>query len=304
LALNQHVLEGAVSLNTSLKLTYGSPQSLWWMASQFDPRQIILTRLYQQGDTERICQIRVTSQEQLATLTVLGGNSEILEEDLSVILDDIKQNAQNLGALHLVAEVEHKQSLLEIMKAWGFGVSAWQDIWKLAQQAPNPDYLENKPEWCPLAEVDWWQAVQFLQSIIPPISQVTDLPLRYRSRFWVCHQAERIIAFADVHHGPHGIWVQPTFDPEVSRVSDLVSDLVNNLPARLSRPIYLSIRSYQSWLFRSIELMNAEYIDHQAILIKHLVGYIKEFSTAELLRFDKRKTKPSHSVIPTTSKPD
>jgi hypothetical protein len=279
-------------------MTHGSPQSLWWVASQFDPRLSIMTRLYQQGDAEAICQLRVTSQERLAALTFLSGCGNLQDEDLIAILDDMRKCTQNMGALHLVAEVDHKHSLLERLKAWGFGVSSWQDIWKLDQHDQYTDYQEQKAEWCPLAEVDWWQTLQLLQSIIPPISQVTDLPLRHRSRFWVCHQAERIIAFADVRHGPYGIWIQPTFDPEISRVSDLVADLVNNLPARLSRPVYLSVRSYQSWLFRSIELMNAEYIGHQAILIKHLVGYIKEFSPTELLQLEKRKAKVSHSIIP------
>jgi hypothetical protein len=298
LVLNQHLLEGAVALDSSFKLTYGSPQSLWWMAAQFDPRQTILTRYYDGGERAFLCQLRLTSQERLAALTFLAGRSDFQDEDLAVILDDMRQCTQGLGALHLVAEVDHKLPLLESMKSWGFGVNAWQDIWKLDHQAPSPENKELHAEWCPLPEVDWWQAVHLLQSVIPPLSQITDLPPRYRSRFWVCHQADRIIAFADVRHGPQGIWIQPTFDPEVSRVSDLVADLVNSLPARLSRPVYLSIRSYQSWLFRSIELMDVEYIGHQAILVKHLAGHIMEFSPSDLLQLKKHKIKPSHPVIP------
>jgi hypothetical protein len=271
------------------------------VASQFDPRQSVITRLYQRGSLDIICQLRHTSQERPAFLSFLGSNGEIQDEDLVAIMDDMRQCTQNLGAMHLVSEVDHKQPLLERMKSWGFSVSAWQDIWKLDQQSSFSVTSKDEVEWCPLAEVDWWQAVQLLQSIIPPISQATDLPLRHRSRFWVCHQADRIIAFSDVRHGPHGIWIRPTFDPEVSHVSDLLLNLVNSLPARLSRPLYLSISSYQSWLFRSIEMMNAEYIGHQAILIKHLVGHIKELSPVELLQLDKTKVKPSHPVISSRS---
>ena len=300
MVLNQHVLEGAVSLNSALKLTFGTPQGFWWITSHFDPGQYILTRLYrEEGGAETICQLRMSSQDRLAYLSFFGGNDQITDGDLAVILYDLGQSTQQLGAMHMVAEVDHKHPLLERMKSLGFGVSAWQDIWKLNLHAPYPVDLEQKAEWCPLAEVDWWQAVQLLQSIIPPISQITDLPHRHHSRFWVCHQAESIIAFADVRPGPRGIWVQPTFSPEVSRIPDLLCYLANSLPARLSRPIFLSVRSYQSWLFRSIEQMDAEYVGHQAILIKHLVGFVKEFSPAELLRLDKRKTKPSHTVIPT-----
>jgi hypothetical protein len=299
LILNQHVLDGAVSLNSALKLTYGTPQGFWWMVSHFDPGQSILTRLYQgaQG-TETICQLRVASQDQLAYLSFLGGDDQNDEGNLAIIFDDLGHVTQQLGGMHIIAEIDHKHPLLENMKSSGFCVSAWQDIWMLNPQPLYSNNLGLTIECCPLAEVDWWQALQFLQSIIPPISQITDLPHRHHSRFWVCHQAERIIAFADVRHGPRGIWIQPTFAPEVSRVPDLINDLVNCLTARLSRPVFLSVRSYQSWLFRSIEQMNAEYVGHQAILVKHLVGFVKEFSHAELLKLDKRKVKPSHSVIP------
>ncbi len=53
---------------------------------------------------------------------------------LAIILDDMRQCTQNLGAMHLVSEVDHKQPILESMKSWGFMVSAWQDIWKLERQ--------------------------------------------------------------------------------------------------------------------------------------------------------------------------
>jgi hypothetical protein len=301
LVLNQHLLVGAITLDSSFKLTYGSPQSLWQVASQFDPRQSIVTRLYQQGKLAIICQVRHSSQERVASLSFLGGSGDLQAEDLAIILDDMRQCTQSLGAMHLVSEVDHKQPILESMKSWGFMVSAWQDIWRLERQASHPDPLERRAEWCPLAEVDWWQAAQLLQSVIPPISQATDLPLRYRSRFWVCHQSEHIIAFADVRHGPQGIWIQPTFEPGASHVDDLVVDLLNSLPVRLSRPLYLSIRSYQSWLFRSIEMMNAEYLGHQAILVKHLAGHIKGISPVELLQLEKAKVKPSHPVVTSQS---
>ncbi|MBN2258256.1 MAG: hypothetical protein JW704_10605 [Anaerolineaceae bacterium] len=269
------------------------------MASQFDPGQTILTLLYQQGEgMETIAQVRATSQEQLGYLTLLGGSAVIQENTLAVILGDMVERTQRLGVMHLIAEVDHKHPLLEKMKFCGFTVSAWQDIWKLGDQVSNSSSLESAGEWCPLAEVDWWQVTQLLQANIPPISQITDLPARFRSRFWVCHKAERIIAFADVRSGPHGIWIHPLFDPEVSRVGDLLCDLTQCLPARLSRPMYLSIRSYQSWLFRSIEMMNADYNSHQAILVKHLASYVKEFKTTELMQIDKRKAKPSQPITP------
>lgn len=291
--------EGVVPLNSVLKFTYGSPFGFWWMASQFDPAQAVHTILFQRDDgVEYIGQVRILSHAKRSYLTLLGGNEEIIPEDLSLIVKDLTARSQRMGAVHLVAEVDHKHPLLEKMKACGFGISAWQDIW----QFPHPQDLRTGKnqlgEWCPLAEVDWWQACQLLHAVTPPISQMIDLPTRYLSRYWVCHKETRIIAFADIRYGPQGIWIQPTFDPEVSHCPDLLSDLIHSLPGRLTRPIFLSIRSYQSWLFRSIELLGADYVAHQAILVKHLGSYVIEYSPSELIHLEKRKVKPSNPVAP------
>lgn len=269
------------------------------MTSHFDPGQSILTRFFEGADsTEMVCQLRISAQDRIAYISFISGKDHYEGPDLAFLMNDLGHCTQDLGAMHMVAEIEHKHPLLEDLKSLGFVVSAWQDIWKLNQQATNPEILERVAEWCPLPEVDWWQAKQLLQSIIPPISQITDLPQRHLTRFWVCHNEENIIAVADVRYGPQGIWIQPTFTPEVTHVPDLICNLSKSLPARLTRPIFLSVRSYQSWLFRSIEMMNVEYIGHQAILVKHLVGLIKELTPIESFQLHKAKPKPSHSVLP------
>jgi hypothetical protein len=293
---------GVVPLNSVLRLTYGSPSGFWWMASQFDPTQVIHTILYKRDDgQEYVSQIRVLSQAKRSYLTLLGGSEEIPSKDLAFIIKDMALRSQQMDAFHLVAEVDHKHPLLEDLKTCGFCVSAWQDIWQFSHPPESNHELNQLGEWCPLAEIDWWQVCQLLQSVTPPISQMIDLPTRYLSRYWICHKDTRIIAFADIRYGPQGIWIQPTFDPEVSHCPDLLCDLIHSLPARFTRPLYLSVRSYQSWLFRSIELLGADYVAHQAILVKHLGGYIKEFSTSEILHIEKRKAKPSNPVFPTRS---
>lgn len=290
---------GVIPLNSVLRLTYGSPLGFWWKASQFDPTQTILTTLYKGTDeVELISQVRVLSKAKIAYLTLLGGNKDIQQDELLFVLKDLALRTQQLGALHIVAEIDHKHPLLEMMKVSGFRVSAWQDIWRVNNQPAYELAKVQSDEWCPLAEVDWWQASQLLQAVTPPLSQITDLPTHYLSRYWVCHQKERIIAFADIRYGPQGVWIQPIFDPEVSHCTDLLLGLIHSLPTRLSRPVYLSVRSYQSWLFRDIELMGTDYVAHQAILVKHLVGFVKEFSTSELLQLTKRKAKPSNPILP------
>lgn len=297
--MDKRLLDGTIPLQATLKQIYGSPRGFWWMASQIDPGQSVLTLRFNDGaGREWLCQVRVTSQTDTMNLSFIAGDQDIPQEAVDHIISDLVKRSPKLGAIHLVAEVEHKNPILEKLRSCGFGISAWQDIWKIPSQFTTTQIPNPKWEWCPLAEVDWWQTSQFLHALIPPISHVTDLPQAYQTRFWVCHEQDRIVAFADVHYGPRGIWIQPLFDPGVARCTDLLCDLFRCMPAKLARPIFLSVRSYQSWLFRSIELMGADYLGHQAILIKHMAAYLSESVPVDMMTIQKRKPKPSHPIMP------
>jgi hypothetical protein len=49
-----------------------------------------------------------------------------------------------------------------------------------------------------------------------------------------------------------------------------MTDLVLNLPHRFSRPLYICVRSYQSWLEPRIDDLGAEPGPRQAMMVKHL----------------------------------
>jgi len=58
--------------------------------------------------------------------------------------------------------------------------------------------------------------------------------------------------------------------PDTQNVTERLEDLLHNLPNRHSRPVYLCVRSYQSWLENSLEDLQAEAGPLQAVMVKHL----------------------------------
>jgi hypothetical protein len=52
-------------------------------------------------------------------------------------------------------------------------------------------------------------------------------------------------------------------------------ELLSKVPNRRSRPVYICVRSYQSWLETAIEDLGAEAGPRQAVMVKQLVSQQK-----------------------------
>jgi hypothetical protein len=55
-------------------------------------------------------------------------------------------------------------------------------------------------------------------------------------------------------------------------VDCLIKVLAGVLPNQSSRPVYLAVRSYQSWLENGLRKIGAEAAPRQALLVKHLIA--------------------------------
>jgi len=80
-------------------------------------------------------------------------------------------------------------------------------------------------------------------------------------------------------HGVYGIVLTPLIHPEATDVSKKLASLINNLPDRRNRPVYLCVRSYQAWLEPVLADLGAQGADRQAVMVKHLARLVKEEQT-------------------------
>jgi hypothetical protein len=101
------------------------------------------------------------------------------------------------------------------------------------------------------------------------VQQVEPLPKKNLKGF-VYYQNSDIRAFVELKYGRYGIWIQPYVHPDVENFDRKLVYLLNNLPGRRNRPLYICIRSYQSWLETAIEAIGAQPGSQQAVMVRHL----------------------------------
>ncbi len=205
--------------------------------------------------------------EEIARLSFLAPVSALDDETPLTLLEHIIQQTGKQGAFHLLAEVEERTSAFERLRQAGFALYVHQRIWQSKEdtrEKPNPS------QWQDIRSKDVI-AVQSLYSTLVPgmVQQVESLPAKRMKGLVYYHEGE-LLAYADIRYGQRGIWVHPYIHPDTDNVTARLEDLLHNLPNRHSRPVYLCVRSYLSWLENSLEDLHAEPGPLQAVMVKHL----------------------------------
>jgi hypothetical protein len=83
-------------------------------------------------------------------------------------------------------------------------------------------------------------------------------------------------AFVHVVYGPRGKWVQPFIHPEMESVGEKMQQLVYDLRPSKKRPVYVCLRSYQAWLARIFEGLQAHMGPSQAVMVRRLTAKVKK----------------------------
>ena len=106
-----------------------------------------------------------------------------------------------------------------------------------------------------------------------------------------------MLAYVEGMYGPAGIVLYPLIHPGVDNVSELLADLLHNLPSRLGRPVYMAVRSYQAWLETSLQQLDGQFSPRQALLVKHLVTPQRVGVLARYGVMEKTQAEPTASMV-------
>ena len=260
----------SVFLYSALVLTRGPLLVPGALLSYLAPSMGIVTAAAEAEKKKEFCligQIIQSNGSPYAYLTFLTPVSALDSPRLPPLLDYLAVQAGEHGAFRLLADVGERNLAFEALRNASFAIYARQRIWQLKGTERNPAY---PPGWRVATDQDA-QAVRHLYNDLAPglVQQIEPVLTEYPRGLVFC-QDDNLLAYVEMRYGGRGIWAQPFVHPDAVSIALKLGDLLLNLPGRQSRPVYVCIRSYQSWLESVLEELGAEPGPRQAVMVKHL----------------------------------
>ena len=202
-----------------------------------------------------------------ARLSYLAPDSAMESPNVSVLSDYMALQIGQRGIFHLLAEVDENSLAFQSLHQAGFAIYARQRIWRLEGE---PAGESEEVPWRPCRSWDTVGIRSLYSNLVPGfVQQVEPLPKEDLKGMVHC-QNDEIHAFVELKYGRAGVWVQPFVHPDAEGFARHLAHLLRELPGRRARPVYICVRSYQSWLETAIEAMGAQPGQLQAVMVRHL----------------------------------
>jgi hypothetical protein len=289
-----------LSLDSELELTRGNLFSPLGILEQLNPGRQSFTAVVTTSDQSQklIGQVYHVLGAKYARLSFLMPSDECRSPALYSLIEGLSCEAGGWGAFQLLAEIEEGEPALGTLRRAGFCVYSWQRIWKLP--------VENSAI-APITGGDWQQTSDedtiamraLFHSLVPPLAQRAEpFYMRQPCRLSYFQEGE-MMGFIESSTGPIGIYLQPLLHPAAENLAELIKSLPYHVQPRLGRPVYLVVRSYQSWLEKALEEIGAQVSPRRALLVKYLT-VSKRYSLAKkrlVPVLDTPQAEPSATVV-------
>ncbi len=214
-----------------------------------------------------IGQVTYSSAAPYARLSFMAPEDALEQPELTALTEYIVSQVGQLGVYHILADVDESNPVFQLLRRSGFAIYARQRIWRLAAE-PSGDI--NTSPWRACRPGDAIGVHSLFCNVVPGlVQQVEPLPKKDLKGV-VYYQNGELFAYVELKYGRKGIWVQPFVHPDAQGFDRHLANLLNDLPNRRERPLYICIRSYQSWLEAAVETMGAQPGPQQAVLVRHL----------------------------------
>ncbi len=200
-------------------------------------------------------------------LTFLAPAEALDSSAVPAVLDHLAAQMGERGAFRLLADVDERSLAFEALRHASFAIYARQRVWQIKSASGKP---QKDLPWKVANERDAIAVRSLYNNVVPGLVQQVEPLNGEHLHGLVYRQGDDILAFVELRHGVRGIWAQPFVHPDAEEVTAHFVDLIQNLPYRHSRPVYLCIRTYQSWLETAMEELGAEPGPRQAVMVKHL----------------------------------
>lgn len=277
----------ALLLDSTRALTSGNPLGTAGFLSHFNPARHVYTAIAKEnGDSLLGCVIH-TPGETFARLLYLAPITLLTHPSLIPLIENLSAEAGTWGAFHVIAEVDETSEAFAALRNSGFAVYARQKLWDVSSITGAGD----RSAWMRAQSMDLPAIQSLYHQIVPPLLQAVE-PLPRRAGGFLCNEGAK--CHVSLSSGMAGIVLAPLIHPDAVNVGASLSALIGELPNRGTRPVYLCVRSYQTWLEPVLEDLGALAGPCQAVMVKHLARIIKDEQTVKAVQRAGASVQPSH----------
>lgn len=270
----------AIGLDTARTLTRGNPLGAVGLFAYVNPARHIYSAITN-GEGESVLGGIVHHRDDtFAKLLYIAPSSQLNHPNLPELIENLAAQAGIWGAFHVLAEIDETSDAFVALRKSGFSVYAWQRMWDVSEimeagSGRRPEPVEGF-DWTRVKSVDLPSVQSLYHQIVPPLLHPFE-PQPKSADGWMCN--EGVKCYVSMVNGIYGIVLTPLIHPEATDVSRKLASLINNLPDRRNRPVYLCVRSYQAWLEPVLADLGAKGAERQAVMVKHLARLVKEEQT-------------------------
>jgi len=265
--------EEVIGLDSTRALTRGNPLGAVGLLSYVNPTRHIYSAIANGDDRAVLGGIVHRREETFAKLYYLAPASQLDHPHLPELIDNLSAHAGTWGAHHVIAEIDEVNEAFVSLRNAGFSVYAWQRMWDVT----GVEDSDSSSSWMRVKSVDLHTVQNLYHQIVPPLLHPIE-PQPKAAIGWMCNEGAK--CYVGVSHGMYGIVLTPLIHPEATDVGRKLASLINNLPDRRNRPVYLCVRSYQAWLEPVLADLGAKAAERQAVMVKHLAKRVKETTPA------------------------
>jgi hypothetical protein len=262
--------DNSIFLDTALVLTRGPLLIPGALLSYLAPSMGVITCVAdgrKAGEPSIIGQFIHLSGSPFAHLTFLTPDAALDSPVVLELLDYMVALAGERGALRLLADVDERSEAFEAMRRNSFAIFSRQRVWRLTGQYSGKS---GATSWRSATSRDSIPIRSLYNNVVPGLVQQVEPFVSQPPRGLVYYQDGELVAYVELKYGHRGIWAQPFVHPDAEGVTPYFIELMYRIPSRYSRPVYVCVRSYQSWLETAIEELGAEVGPRQAVMVKHL----------------------------------
>ena len=279
LPLLHRVRDRGLCPDSQLAFTRGAHAMQNALLDPFIPGKSAVTLVSRNGDLEAVVQCIYRSDAPNARLSFFGPE-EALDHDTGLeLLESLAAAVGEHGAPNLIAEVDERSEAFERLRSAGFAIYARQRIWQL--DAPEGDFESLGEEvWRVENSKDAHSAQSLYHNIVPGLVQQVEPPPSRPGHNLVYWREGELLGYLDIERGSLGTWVQPYFHPAVEGFQGLLGDYLQDVAG--DRPIYVCVRSYQSWMSGPLERLMFEPSVDQAVMVKRLAIGVRRQAASPL----------------------